>query len=78
MWADFGRFQSFRVIKLLYRMKNDSELASGIAEAFNESTEVWFDQLKDRLTIIKKEFFGTGSGYWWHSLESDEIDELLG
>ncbi|MGR3176779.1 MAG: serine/threonine-protein kinase [Candidatus Anammoxibacter sp.] len=77
MWAYFGKFHGLRVVNMLYKIKNEEDFAIGITMAFDENPTEWLNQLKERIKIIKKEFFGRGSGYWWHSIENDEINELF-
>lgn len=74
MWADFGRFYNFRVNKLIYKIKNDTMYANGVLKSFDESSDQWLEKFDDRLKYIKENFFGQGSGFWWHSIESGEFD----
>jgi len=69
IWADFGRFHDFRVIPLLDRVHNDSEYASGLCAAFDESPREWLNKLNPRLAFIRSTYF-EGAQYLWDSIQN--------
>ena len=70
MWADFGRFYAHRVIPLLERINGDSEYAKNVYDLFDEEGNAFRNKINERLVLIRKEFWGTGSGYIWDSIDT--------
>lgn len=71
IWADYGRFYSFRAQRLFERMSADRQFANGVCSAFDEDRESFFKNLNDRLQFIKRHFWNDGE-YLWESITEYE------
>jgi hypothetical protein len=74
IWPDFGRFYGDRITRLLDRIYEDPDFASGILRAFGEDRRTFFSHLNDRLRVIHSVFW-RGSPYIYESLGSWEPRE---
>jgi serine/threonine protein kinase len=70
VFPDFGRFNGYRVLKLLDKAYNDRSFAEGICKSFNETPEEWFSKLNERLAIVRRWF--KDASYFWSSIDSYE------
>ena len=68
VFADFGRFYSWRVEELLHEMEGDVDLANGVAAAFEETPSEFLERLNGRLKIVRSQMW-SGAEYIWESLE---------
>lgn len=68
MFADFGRFYSWRVEELLEQMRSDPEFAEGLSAVFGETAPQFLERLTDRLRLIHSEMWRSGN-YVWHSIK---------
>lgn len=71
IWADYGRFFSFRAQRLFERMSADRHYANGVCSAFDEDQESFFKNLNERLRFIKRHFWNDGE-YLWESITEYE------
>lgn len=74
VWADFGRFYSQRVVRLIDRAYTDPAFGAGLLRAFGEDRNTFFSHLNDRLGFIQSEFF-KGAPFMYESLSSWEPRE---
>ena len=73
-WAypNFGRFYGNRVSKFIERVKNREDYKKFLEEAMGEKIDVFGNKFNGRIQALASR--GLGSGYWWESIGSWELE----
>lgn len=70
LWPDFGRWDKFRVMPLINKIKYDNGFREQLGEMFQEKPEKIRELLREYLKEIKK---GEVSGYDWNSIGISDL-----
>lgn len=65
-WADFGRFDSYRLLPFLQRISQNNDYCRGVSSLFDETPEEWKQNFNPRLDILRSQRFG--GPFFWRSL----------
>lgn len=70
-WPDFGRFYGTRILPMIEKLKYDPTFASSFAQLLS----VKDNDLRNELIVIidKMNSNGLGAGYWWNSIDGDDL-----